>query len=87
MDQLGLLNTEQYSTYENSLAIIQKRLEEQKMSQSETQEPIKETKETIVEPKKPTQPAEQSNSWVLFLGIGMLIASSIALYYKKYYKL
>lgn len=87
VDQLGLLNTEQYSTYENSLAIIQKLLEEQKMSQSETQEPIKETKETIVEPKKPTQPAEQSNSWVLFLGIGMLIASSIALYYKKYYKL
>ena len=87
VDQLESINDSQYTTYENSLDIIQKLIAEQKTTPSEFKEPVEEEKvENVQQPQQPTQPTEQSNTWVIFLAIGILIASSITMYYKKFYK-
>lgn len=82
--QLKSLNTEQYTTYENSLDILQKLIAEQKTNTSQLEEDVEEEEAVIVQ--QPAQPSEQSNTWMIFLAVGILIASSIAMYYKKFYK-
>ena len=76
VEDLNYLNTDQYGVYENSLAMVQKFVaEKQTVSIEETLE-----QEVEQEPEPdallPIEPQQQSNKWLLFLGIGMLIAVS-----------
>lgn len=82
VEQLDYLNTDQYATYENSLDIIQKFIAEQQAQQVEEPEAVNE----IIAPENqqiPTEPNEKSNTLILFVAFGMLIASSVVMYRKK----
>ena len=76
VDDLNYLNTDQYGTYENSLAMIQKFVAEQQTYIIE--ETPQEENEQDVEQNSmsPIEPQQQSKAWVLFLGLGILIATS-----------
>ncbi|AWE06349.1 hypothetical protein DCE79_02650 [Lysinibacillus sp. 2017] len=81
VEQLDYLDTNQYATYENSLDGIQKLIGEHKIDPTEEVNGVEEESEPV---QQPITPKEQSNTWVIFLAVGILIASSIAVYRKKF---